>query len=141
MMNRGHLLAVDDPNVLREIFPHIVIELVAKPRRPAVAILRENAEVSHVEAFGERLHVFVPRGVAAPGEVSGLAGDEAITERDAAAEKNIELTIEDLRSQGISVSSCRRVTPSLEDVFIASISEEEQEQAAERLNEPNEVSA
>ena len=37
LMNRGQLLGVDDPNVLRESFPHLVIELVARPRRPAAS--------------------------------------------------------------------------------------------------------
>jgi len=117
MLNRGRLLAVNDPNALRESFPHLVIELVAKPRRPAVAMLRESPAVSHVEAFGERLHVFLPRGT------------------DDSPEKGIEGMVEGLRNQGIEVSACHQVTPSLEDVFIASISEEEQVGATEPVNE------
>jgi len=165
MMNRAQLLAVDDPNALRESFPHVVVELVAKPRRPAVALLRERTDISHVEAFGERLHVFLPRGAGARLEVDGQAGDAAPTEESvseeegattekgapaemrapvekrAPVERSIELLIEDLRSQGIDVSSCRRVTPSLEDVFIAMISALEPEGASEPVNEMNEVSA
>ena len=152
MMNRGQLLAVDDPNALRESFPHIVIELIAKPRRPAVTMLRENADVSHVEAFGERLHVFLPRGTGAPPQMGGQedvaepppeshVGVTAKIGDEVTARKSVEQLVEGLRSRGIEVAACRQVTPSLEDVFIASISAVEQEGAAEPLNEVNEVSA
>jgi ABC-2 type transport system ATP-binding protein len=135
MMSHGRLIGVDDPNALRDGFPHVVIELVAKPRRKAVALLRERPDVSHVEAFGERLHAFLPRGTdERPATAGSESGDEAV-------ERSIEQMIEGLKQQGIEVAACRRVTPSLEDVFIASISEVNEESSDEPMDDITEVSA
>jgi ABC-2 type transport system ATP-binding protein len=134
MMSRGRLIAVDDPNSLRDGFPHVVIELVARPRRKAVALLRETPGISHVEAFGERLHVFLPRVTGATPETKGPeGGDEAV-------QRHIQQLIEGIKKQGIEVASCRRVTPSLEDVFIASISEVNEKGANEPMDDMTEVS-
>ncbi|MGD8331267.1 MAG: ABC transporter ATP-binding protein [Acidobacteriota bacterium] len=112
LMHRGKLLAVEDPGTLRADFPQFVVELVAHPRRSAEKLLREDPEISYVEALGERLRAFLPRP-------PGAAGDpptERLSER--------------LRSQGIEVSDVRSVRPSLEDVFVAKISAIDQAGAA-----------
>ena len=108
LMHQGKLLAVEDPSTLRRNFPQLVVELVAKPRRPAEAFLREDADVAYVEAFGERIRAFLPH---TPGDP---------------AEPRTERLVEGLVAEGIEVTGARSVRPSLEDVFVAKISEIEQ---------------
>jgi len=103
LMDRGRLLEVDTPSALRSGDRSVLIEIVAEPRERAASLLRQAAGVADVEAFGERLHVTLA------GEVPGQGPAEA--ERLAGL----------LRDAGVSVSSCRSTTPSLEDVFIARI--------------------
>jgi ABC-2 type transport system ATP-binding protein len=116
LMDRGRLLAVDDPQALRRRYPGTIVELMARPRREAAAVLGESAGVESVEVFGERLHVHLP--------------DVASGESPAAADR----LVEDLRRAGIAVEHARSVTPSLEDVFIARIRAAEKES-----EEPREV--
>jgi len=117
LMHEGSLLAVEDPGALRANFPQLVVELVAKPRRPAEALLRQNAGVAYVEAFGERIRAFLPHPPGAPAE-----------------EKTARL-VEGLEAEGIDVDRFRSVRPSLEDVFVAKISEIEQAGAAAPVQE------
>jgi ABC-2 type transport system ATP-binding protein len=100
LMDHGRLLSLDTPTALREQEPGVLVELVARPRVQAVTALRARADVAEVEAFGERLHVSLPReprdrGAEAARELSGV-----------------------LTSQGLEVEQARPILPSLEDVFI-----------------------
>ena len=108
LMHEGKLLAVEDPSTLRANFPQAVVELVARPRRSAEALLRNDAGVTYVEAFGERVRAFLPR---LPGEP---------------VENETERLVRSLEAAGIEVTGTRAVRPSLEDVFVAKISEIEQ---------------
>ena len=108
LMHEGSLLAVEDPGVLRRSFPQLVVELVAKPRRPAEVLLRDNADVAYVEAFGERIRAFLPHPPGTP------------------AANKTERLVDGLEAEGIEVAGARSVRPSLEDVFVAKISEIEQ---------------
>jgi ABC-2 type transport system ATP-binding protein len=108
LMHRGSLLAVEDPGKLRADFPQLIVELVARPRRPAEALLRDDPAVAYVEALGKRLRAFL----AQPAEESG--------------ERAIRRLAEHLEAEGIEVAGARPVRPSLEDVFVAKISDIEQ---------------
>lgn len=102
-LHRGKLLAVDDPQSLKEGLPGSIVELLARPRRQAAELLRHEAGVGPVETFGERLHASLP---ATPhGEAAAVA--LRLAER--------------LRGAGLSVEDARAVAPSLEDVFISRI--------------------
>jgi ABC-2 type transport system ATP-binding protein len=103
LIDHGRVLTVDAPDALRAREPGVMVELVAEPRREALAALRALPGVAEVEIFGERLHAMLP-GAAA-------AGADAEAARLAAG----------LRSAGLVVHSSRPTTPSLEDVFIGRI--------------------
>jgi ABC-2 type transport system ATP-binding protein len=103
LMDQAHILGVKEPEAIRAEARGVVIEIVARPKRRAQELLRERAEVSEVEVFGERLH--------------------ATLENVAAAEATLwsERLAAGLREQGIEVEHTRGIAPSLEDVFIRSI--------------------
>jgi len=103
LVDHGRLLSVDTPDALRAAEPGVMVEVVAEPRREALAVLRAAQGVAEVEVFGERLHATVP------GSEPGRAPAEA--ERLAAT----------LRAAGVDVRSARPTTPTLEDVFIGRI--------------------
>jgi ABC-2 type transport system ATP-binding protein len=97
LMNRGLVLALDEPNALRAAFPDDLLEVLADPQDLAEQAVRRDPDVRDVQTFGERLHVRVSRG----------RGDAAATRLAAAC-----------RDAGVRVSSLRAVPASLEDVFI-----------------------
>jgi ABC-2 type transport system ATP-binding protein len=103
LMDHGRLLTVAAPTVLREEAEGAVVEILARPKRPATERLLQHPEVADVQSFGERLHATL-RGV-------DSAGAADVADRLAA----------DLKSQGIEVEAARAVLPSLEDIFIARI--------------------
>ena len=113
LIDEGRILTVDRPDALREAEAGVMIEVVAEPRRGALAVLREAPGVAEVEVFGERLHASLP------GETPGRAGAAA----DGLAAR--------LREAGLVVHSSRPTTPSLEDVFIGRIRAREAAAAAE----------
>jgi len=97
LMSAGRVLAVDHPSRMRASFPDEIIEVLAEPAAPAEAVVARVEGVRDVQAFGERLHVRVPRGQA----------DRAVRDLEAA-----------LSGAGIQAASLRVVPASLEDVFI-----------------------
>jgi ABC-2 type transport system ATP-binding protein len=106
LMDQGRILSLDAPDALREAEPGLLVEIVAKQRREALAALRTAPGVADVEAFGERIHVRV-EGVASAG----------VAEVVEALSRHLQL-------EGIEVLSARRTVPSLEDVFIGRIRQE-----------------
>ena len=112
-VDHGRVLTLDTPDALRASEPGVLVELVAEPRRAAVAALRAAPGVSEVEVFGERLHAALPGAAAA------------------AATAEAERLAETLRRSGIVVHSSRPATPSLEDVFISRIRARGPDAAAE----------
>ena len=91
LIDHGRLLSLDTPNALREQEPGVLVEMVARPRAQAVAALRARPEVAEVEAFGERLHVSLPReprerGTEAARELTGAAGRAGARRRAGAAD-------------------------------------------------------
>jgi ABC-2 type transport system ATP-binding protein len=105
LMDKGRLLTVDSPAHLKEEDGGTIVEILARPKRPALERLLQRPEVADVQSFGERLH-------------ATLKGIDP-----AAAEATAARLAEDLRAQGIEVESARAVLPTLEDIFIARIEE------------------
>jgi ABC-2 type transport system ATP-binding protein len=97
LMSDGRVLAVDQPSQMRASFPDDIIEVLAEPAALADSCVRGVPYVGDVQAFGERLHVRVPRG----------ASDRALRDLSAA-----------FGQAGVQVTSLRVVPASLEDVFI-----------------------
>ncbi|MDQ7842168.1 MAG: ABC transporter ATP-binding protein [Armatimonadota bacterium] len=95
LMHRGRILSVDPPQTMRARFPGAVIEVVASPRREALAALRRMAGVRQATVFGEAVHVVVPADTAAGAIASAL------------------------EAAGLRVQRLRRIEPSLEDVFVS----------------------
>ena len=101
LLHEGRLLALDTPAALRSTLSGALLEVIADDHRRAADVLRTMPDVSSVEMFGERAHVRL------------VMSDEQAAERVASA----------LRSAGLAVESVRPIAMSLEDVFIARLTE------------------
>ncbi|MGH2402883.1 MAG: ATP-binding cassette domain-containing protein [bacterium] len=95
LMNRGRIIAIGDPASLKSQMEGEILEVVAEPQEAAKSVLRNHPTVRSLEVFGDRLHVLVPSA-----DVGGRL-ETALTEG------------------GVRVSSLRRISPSLEDVFVS----------------------
>ena len=95
LMHQGRILSVGPPAAVKEQLEGVLLEVVAAPRRAALAAARLMPEVRQGTVFGESLHLLVSDAAAAP----------RIRERLAAA--------------GITVQEIRPIEPSLEDVFVS----------------------
>ena len=107
LMDRGRLLDVDAPAAIKAKAGGALVEVIARPKREAMDLLKRRPEVAAVEAFGERLHATLTAGAAA------RAAETAEALRTA------------LRDAGLEVEAIRLVPPTLEDLFIARIQAEE----------------
>jgi ABC-2 type transport system ATP-binding protein len=114
LLNHGRLLSSDAPEALCAAWDGLLIEIVARPQRVAVEVIRGLVEGSEVEVFGERLHL------SAPGA------------REAEASRMTERLRVALAAAGVVVAEIRPTAPSLEDVFIHAIRGAEAQRAAER---------
>jgi len=94
LLNRGHLLALDDPARLQRAMAGVILEIVASPPRQALQVLRAQLGDDRVQLFGDRLHVRVDDEKAGTGVLATLA------------------------DRGIEAPSARTIVPTLEDVFI-----------------------
>ncbi len=101
LLDRGRLLALDEPGALRRGLGRSLVEIVARPRERAAALLAAAEGVADLETFGERLHVALAAGRDATADVVRL---DAL-----------------LRAAGLDVRAVRPVEPSLEDVFVARV--------------------
>jgi len=102
LLHEGRLLALDTPRVLRASLKGDVMEVVAAERDRATEILQKLPGVVDVQLFGERAH-------------ARLVNDSPLADAD-------RLTAE-LTRAGVVPESVRRVPTSLEDVFIARVTE------------------
>src|SRR6202521_2854714 len=102
LLHEGRLLALDRPANLRSSLAGDVVEVILDDRDRATRVLAQLPGVVDVQLFGERSHVRLQPGA--------LVGDP---ERLSAA----------LRESCIEPESVRRVPTSLEDVFIARVTE------------------
>lgn len=98
LMNRGRLMACDDPGSLKATMQGELLEVVAEPRAVARSALRDLPLIRSLEVFGDRLHALVPSAET--------------------AEPQVRQTLE---AHGARVLGIRRIVPSLEDVFVSRI--------------------
>jgi len=101
LLDRGRLLALDDPDSLRKALPGTVVEVIAVPQEAAATALSVVPGVVDVERYGERIHVRI-----GPGQP---AGEAALGQA--------------LKAAGVEASVVRLVPASLEDVFISRLAE------------------
>jgi len=95
-MHQGRIIASDTPAALRSSLNGEMLDLLAKPQTDAVKSLRLHPRASHVQVFGERLHLLVEN-----------------------QKQDLPVLQSDLSKQNIHISDVRHTTPSLEDVFVA----------------------
>ena len=95
-MHQGQIIACDTPAALRSNLNGEMLDLLAKPQADAVKYLRLHPHASHVQVFGERLHLLVEN-----------------------QKQDLPVLTSDLSKQNIHLSDVRHTTPSLEDVFVA----------------------
>jgi ABC-2 type transport system ATP-binding protein len=94
-MQGGRLLEVGTPSQFKASYPYHVIELACEERQRARAAILEESGVQGVEIFGDKIHVKVD-----------------------SAERWIPQLDRVLGSRGIAFRSARRVSPSVEDIFL-----------------------
>ncbi|OPY61254.1 MAG: putative ABC transporter ATP-binding protein YbhF [Syntrophorhabdaceae bacterium PtaU1.Bin034] len=94
LINRGRLLAMDEPRKIRGSLRVPMIEVLTPDARRARELAASSEGVLTVSVYGDKLHIGLDRKERAD-EIAGL-----------------------LRSRGIEVMDPRPIMPSLEDVFI-----------------------
>jgi ABC-2 type transport system ATP-binding protein len=100
LMNKGKIISLNDPQIVKSSIDNIVMELVCTDIRRAYNLIKENFKFE-VQLFGDRIDVII-----------------ANYDTDMKA-------IEDVFSQNkIEITSKRQITPSLENVFIHLVKEE-----------------
>jgi ABC-2 type transport system ATP-binding protein len=124
LLHEGRVLAADEPSRLRNLIRGRMVEIVTRDSG-AADLVRTLPGVADVYVFGERLHVTLSEGVpdrvqeATVGRAAGSEADQP------AADDGVERFLAALRATPLASSSARTVPPSLEDVFIARLSAEE----------------
>jgi len=98
LMHQGRLLSLGSPKEVKELMKGGLWELRCEQRMKAVEVLKSLSGVKGAGIFGDRIHVLLDDGDAAE---EGMK--RAITE------------------SGFEILSLRRIPPSLEDVFIATV--------------------
>lgn len=102
LISRGTVVAADTPEKLKARLKHPVIEAVCDRPRESAAVLGEIPEVMEVQVLGDRLHLIV----------SDLdRAGQSIRHR--------------LRESGFRLEGWRRISPSLENVFMSLTRKEE----------------
>jgi ABC-2 type transport system ATP-binding protein len=102
LLHEGRVLAVDEPERLRDLMPGRIVELMAGQTPGLLEIVRRMPGVHDAQVFGERVHVRL-----------GDTNDEAVAR-----------FISALQGTPLEHAAVRPVPPSLEDVFIAQLAEE-----------------
>ncbi|MEZ5284752.1 MAG: ABC transporter ATP-binding protein [Vicinamibacterales bacterium] len=103
MLHEGRVLALDEPGRLRQSLPGRWYEVVVDAPRDAHTRLSAAADTAlRTFVFGDRLHAWLD---VADAEASRAALDRVV------------------QSAGLTPSAVRPITPSLEDVFIAKLTE------------------
>ncbi|MBI3983477.1 MAG: ABC transporter ATP-binding protein [Gemmatimonadetes bacterium] len=101
LMNRGRLIALDRPTALKRAMVEPIVALKTDDPARAVEALRGTPNVIEAAMFGRQVHVVV--------------ADEGSAARDIPAT---------LAAHGRRVDAIERITPSLEDVFVALVRKE-----------------
>jgi ABC-2 type transport system ATP-binding protein len=105
LMNKGGLLHVDSPSNIKKLMKGEIIEVVCDRVGAAHRVVKELSLVREVQVFGDRLNIVVHR-----------------SDRDLAA------VLSALESGGIAVESWRIIVPSLENVFISLLTQDQQDE-------------
>jgi ABC-2 type transport system ATP-binding protein len=100
LMNRGALIALDQPQELKRAMTHPLLEILTDNSARAVETLRNVSEVIEVGLYGRAVHATVIDTGKSRGAIEAA-----------------------LKARGITLSSIEQITPSLEDVFIARVHE------------------
>lgn len=108
LLHKGHLMAVGTPEEVKSLIRGSILEVRSSEPRRAASVLRKALPGRQAGLFGDRVHL-------------ATANPEADKTAAAAA----------LSDAGIAVEDIRAVTPSLEDVFISVIADEEKGTADE----------
>jgi len=101
LLHQGRLLALDTPKALRATLPGALYEVIVRDHRRAAVVLAGTPGIAGVQMFGERAHIRLDH--------ANESAPEWLTAR--------------LRAAGLPVESVRPIPMSLEDVFIARLSE------------------
>jgi len=100
LMNKGSVMQMATPSAMKAAMTGEVLEIVPERVRDAFAVLKSHPRAREVQAFGDRLNVMV----------ESAARDGASLRRS-------------LDEAHITVTSVRRIDPSLENVFISLLSQ------------------
>jgi ABC-2 type transport system ATP-binding protein len=103
LLHEGRILAVDEPERLRDLMPGRMIEMMATSTPGLLDMVRRLPGVDDAQVFGERVHIRLHDA------------SEAAIDRFVAA----------LQGTPLAEAAVRPVAPSLEDVFIARLGETE----------------
>jgi ABC-2 type transport system ATP-binding protein len=103
LMDHARILSISTPEELRAASGGAIVEVLAAPRRKALALMHAQPEVADAQSFGERLHLTLTEAAAPHAEAVALR----LRER--------------LEAAGLMVESVRTISPGLEDIFIARI--------------------
>jgi ABC-2 type transport system ATP-binding protein len=106
LMNQGRIIKTETPSNLKSLMKSEVIEIVCDRVRDGLKILKESEFAREVQAFGDRLNVVVDN-----------------VSRDAQSIYTF------LLDQGITITSIRKISPSLENVFISLLTNQPHEGA------------
>ena len=101
LMNRGRLIALDKPSALKRLMDEPIFEVETDKTPEAIEALQQSPEIIDAAMFGRAMHVTVANEDAGARDIPRL-----------------------LAAAGRSCESLRRVTPSLEDVFVSLIRRE-----------------
>ena len=96
LMNNGTLMTVDAPGNIKRLMKGEIVEIVCERVREAFRLLNDHPAAREVQAFGDRLNVVVDN-----------------------ADRDMKSLKDSLTSAGITVTSSRTISPSLENVFIS----------------------
>ncbi len=96
LMNDGKILMADTPQNLKAVMKGEIVEVVCSDIRKSFLLLKQNAVVREVQAFGDRLNILVNNAKDAMPDVLRI-----------------------LQEQRIEVQDWRVIPPSLENVFIS----------------------
>ena len=112
LMNNGSIMRMGTPLDLKKTMPGQIVEIVCDRVRDGFMILKNHPSVKEVQAFGDRLNVFVD------------SFTDDMPPIDSA-----------LQSGGIAVTGRRVIPPSLENIFVSLV---EQDEGHEALPAPGE---
>jgi ABC-2 type transport system ATP-binding protein len=103
MMNKGEIIAFDEPKNIKAGLNKVVLEIVCSQVREAYQITKDNLNYD-VQIFGDRINII-------------------INNSDGDSDSEINQIVDVLTKNSIEVYSKRIITPTLENVFIYKIKE------------------